>query len=151
MALVLTGNLSLGTVLSGNDAAIDAALVDMSSEVIHFKIGATVNTIEVPSTMTTPIHGRGGASDFFVEIGYLSNDIAGTLFTMLWTANTTGVGKLLFEGTMRAGVPSAANPSWQGVFVVTEATVGAAAEALSQGQATFPMTGPPITGAAEPA
>ena len=149
MALVLTGNLSLGTVLSGNDAAIDATLVDVSDEVIHFKIGATVNTIEVPATMTTPIHGRGGASDFLVEIGYLSNDIAGTLFTMLWTA-VTGVGKLLFEGTMRSGAPSAANPSWQGVFVVTEATVGAAAEALSQGQASFPMTGPPITGSAEP-
>jgi hypothetical protein len=151
MALVLTGNLKLGTVLSGNDAAIDAGLHDVSDEVIHFKISAKVDTVEVPATMSTPIHGRGGAADYAITLGYLSNDIAGSFFDYLWDAVANGTKKLLFEGTMRGDVISAANPVWQGVFVVTEATVGAAAEQLSTGNATFPLVGPPSTGASEPA
>ncbi len=144
--LVLVGNLQLGTVLTGSDAAIDAGLVDVSSEVIHFKIGAKVNTVEVPATMTTPTHGRGGAADYFIEIGYLSNDIAATLFRMLWTAIQDEPKKLYFEGTMRDEVVSATNPVWNGILVVTEASVGAAAQNLSRGQAVFPLTGAPTQG-----
>lgn len=135
MALVLTANLCIG--------ADNASAVAVTDEVIHFKLGATVNTIEVPATANSPIHGRGGAADFSVTIGYLSNDIASTLFSKLWAALTNGTSSLFFAGTLRNGAVSATNPRWCGRFIVTEASVGAAAEALSTGSATFPLTGAP--------
>lgn len=135
MALVLTGNLQIG--------ADNATAVDLSAEVTQFKLTASVDTVEVPATMTTVTHGRGGGNDFAITIGYLSNDIAASLFSALWDALSSSTGILFFAGTMRSGSVSATNPRWCGNFVVTEATVGAAAEALSTGSATFPMTGPP--------
>lgn len=133
--LVLKAHLALGSTSSNAS--------DVSDEVLTFKITAKIDEVEVPATGTKPAHVRGGASDFAVTIGYLSNDIAGTLFTKLWTAITTGDKTLYFQGRNRSAAVSAANPNWSGTFVVTEATVGAAAEALSKGSATFPMTGAP--------
>lgn len=135
-ALVLTGNLQIGPT--------SGSLVDMSAEVTAFHVSAQVDTIEVPATMTTSTHGRGGAADYAVEIGYLSNDIAAALFKMLWDAVDTGTKTLAFTGTMRAGTVTTSNPSWSGTFIVVESTLGSQAETLSQGKATFPMTGPPV-------
>lgn len=139
MALVLTGALGLGG--TGTDFLTGQTV--HSDEVTAFKVTAKVDTIEVPATMTTPIHGRGGAVDYSLTISYLANDIASTLFRKLWTALTTATKTLTFSGTMRTGAISATNPVWYGTIVVTEASIGAAAQALSTGQATFPMTGAP--------
>ncbi len=142
-ALVLTGNLSLGLSTGVEDTDIGTA-TDMSDEVTDFKISATVNTVEVPATMGNKvIHGRGGASDYSITIGYLSNDIANSLFSLLWSALATDTHALFFSGSMRDDAVSATNPEWSGVFIVTEASIGAAAQALSVGSATFPLTGPP--------
>lgn len=135
-ALVLVGHLGLGG--SSTDNLTTEQLV--SDEITEFKVSATVDTIEVPATMTTPIHGRGGAADYAVTISYLSNDLAGSLFRKLWAALGS---TLTFEGSMRTGSVSATNPIWYGTFVVTEASLGAAAQKLSEGSATFPMTGAP--------
>ena len=138
-SFVLTGNLQLG-------AAADA-LTDYSIEVTRFKIGATAETVEVPATMGGVIHGRGGARDFNIEIGYLSNDVPDSLYSLLWSQvaspNYSGGGIVYFSGTMRDEDVAADNPSYTGSFVVTEASIGGKAEALSVGSATFPMTGPP--------
>ena len=142
MALVLTGNLKIGTT-TGVDETDEAAATEMGPEVISFKIQAIVNTIEVPATMTAPIHGRGGAADYSITIGYLSNDIASSLFSALYAGLTNTTKTLYFEGSMRTGAITAANPEWSGVFVVTEASVGGVAAGLSQATATFPLTGPP--------
>lgn len=139
MALVLTGALGLGG--TGTDFLTGQSL--HSDEVTSFKVLAAVDTVEVPATMTTPIHGRGGAVDYSVTISYLSNDIASTLFRQLWAALTTSTKTLSFSGTMRTGAISATNPVWYGTMVVTEASLGAAMAGLSTGSATFPMTGAP--------
>lgn len=137
-ALILKAQLALGT-----DS--DAGLVDVSDQVTALKISAQVDQVDVPPTGTTPAHARGGAADYSVTINYLSNDVD-TLFSALWdaiTGNDAGAGILFFEGSMRDEAISATNPLWAGSFVVTEASVGGAAEALSTGSATFPMTGAP--------
>lgn len=136
MALVLTGSLAFGG--TGTDDLTSDAV--HSDEITSFKVTANVDTIEVPATMTTPIHGRGGAADYSLTISYLSNDIAGTFFRQLWSKLGT---TLTFSGTMRSGSISATNPVWYGSFVVTEASLGAAAQQLSTGSTTFPMTGAP--------
>lgn len=133
-ALVLTGTFKLG-----NDDTDEA---DHADEIITFKLSAKTDVIEVPATMTTPTHGRGGSVDWSVTIGYLSNDIAGTVFSLLYDA-LAGDGVCYFEGKTRASSIGADNPQYAGSFVVTEASLGGAAEALSQGSATFPMTGAP--------
>ena len=135
MSLVLKAQLSIGP--------DEAGKVDHSAELTSIKISATVDTVEVPATGTTPTHGRGGANDFSATFGYLSNDEASSFFQILWAALTTGDGTIYFEGQMREGGVSTSNPTWSGTAVVTEASVGAAAEALSTGSATFPLTGPP--------
>lgn len=135
-SLVLTGALGIGG--TGTDDLTSETLI--SAEATAFKISVDVDTIEVPATMTTPIHGRGGATNYSLTISYLSNDLAGSTFRTLWT----NLGKTLtFSGTMRAGAISTTNPVWYGSFVVTEASLGGAMRSLSQGSATFPMTGPP--------
>jgi hypothetical protein len=147
MALVLVGNLKLG-VPTGVDATDEGTDTDYSAELTEFRIHAVRATVIVPATVGVPEHGRGGAADYSVTVGYLSNDIASTLFQALFTAATrnspVGYEKMLhFTGSMRAGSVSAANPEWSGYFVVTEAVVGAMAQQLSVGAATFPMIGPP--------
>ena len=141
-SLVLTGNLSLG-------AASDA-LTDYSAtgEITKFKIGASVDTIIVPATMGGIEHGRGGARDFNIEIGFLSNDIASSVWDLFWSqiiadpVSAAG-GIIYFSGTIRDEAVSSSNPSYTGSFVVTQADIGGKAETLSVSTATYPMTGPP--------
>lgn len=135
-ALVLTGSLMLGG--SGADDLTPG--VDVSAECTEFKVTASVATITVPATMGGVEHGRGGAADYSLTISYLSNDLSGSLFRTLWAALGS---TLTFSGKMRSASVGATNPEWYGSFVVTEADLGAAAQALSTGTATFPMTGPP--------
>lgn len=139
-ALVLTGALMLG----GTSTDFNTPGLDVSAECTAFKIQASVNTIEVPATFGSPIHGRGGAADYSLTIEYLSNDLAGSTFRKLWTALG---GTLTFSGRMRSAAISATNPEWYGTFVVVEADLGAASQTLSQGSATFPMTGAPTRSA----
>lgn len=136
MALVLTGDLKLG----GTSTDDLTGGVAVSDEVTAFKVSATVDTIDVPPTLGVASHGRGGAADYSLTIEYLSNDLAGSLFRTLYDALGT---TLTFSGKMRAAAVGATNPEWYGTIVVTDAAVGAAAEALSTGSATFPMTGRP--------
>lgn len=145
MALVLNGNTKVGP-YTGVLVTDKAAAVDMTSEVTSFQITAAVNTIVVPATGTTPEHGRGGAADFALMIGYLSNDIALSLFAALWAAVSSASHTLFFSGSFRAGAVSATNPIWTGAFIVTEASVGGPSQNLSQASATFPMIGPPVKG-----
>ena len=139
-ALVLTGDLMLG----GTSTDFNTPGLDVSDECIAFKITAKVDTITVPATLNGIEHGRGGAADYSLEISYLSNDLAGSTFRKLW-ANLGGT--LTFSGKMRSAAISATNPEWYGTFVVTEASLGAASQKLSEGSATFPMTGPPTRSA----
>lgn len=133
-ALVLTGNLTLSP--HGDPDTTVAG-----DEITELKISATVDSITVPQTMTTDQHARGGAADFSVTLSYLSNDEAGSLFRLLWS----GLGSsIVFTGSMRDESVSSTNPSWTGEFIVTEASLGAAAAALSTGSATFPMIGAPV-------
>jgi hypothetical protein len=127
-ALVLTGDLMIGG-------------LDVSDECTMFQITAKVDTITVPATLNGIEHGRGGAADYQIEIHYLSNDLAGSTFRKLW--ENLG-GTLTFSGKMRSAAIGPTNPEWHGSFVVTEATLGAESQKLSEGSATFPMTGPPI-------
>lgn len=136
-ALVLTGNLQLQAHGGTDDDTTGAFAAD---EVTAFKISATVAAITVPATMTQDQHDRGGATDFSVTISYLSNDLAGSLFRLLWA----NLGKtMVFAGSMRSTSVGATNPEWTGEFVVTEADLGAAAQQLSTGTATFPMIAAP--------
>lgn len=136
-ALVLTGNLQLQAHGGTDDDTTGAAMAD---EVTEFKITASVNTVTVPATMTGVEHGRGGAADYSVTISYLSNDLAGSLFRLLWAnLGSTVVG----AGSMRAAAVSATNPEWTFEFVVTEAALGAASQQLSTGSATFPLIAAP--------
>lgn len=139
-ALVLTGALMLG----GTSTDFNTPGLDVSGECTAFKISANVDTIEVPATFSSPIHGRGGAADYSITIEYLSNDLAGSTFRKLW-ANLGGT--LTFSGRMRSASISATNPEWYGTFVVVEADLGAASQKLSTGSATFPMTGAPTRSA----
>lgn len=137
-ALVLTGNLQLQAHGGTDDDTTGAAAAD---EVTEFRISATVAAITVPATMTQVQHDRGGASDYSVTISYLSNDLAGSLFRLLWA----NLGKtMVFAGNMRNTTVSGTSPEWTGEFVVTEASLGAAAQTLSMGSATFPMIGAPV-------
>ncbi len=71
----------------------------MSDEVINFKLAAAVTTVAVPATFTTPDHGRGGANDFSVEVGYLSNDINGRESSTAWaTATEYDKGEVVAHG-----------------------------------------------------
>lgn len=133
--LILRGNLKLGTT--------SGTAVEVGSEVIHFKLTAAVDQVEVKETMGTPKSARGGASDYSVTIGYLANDLAGSLFTALWDAAETATGTLYFEGSLRDDAVGVANPRWSGTLVVTEAAVGGNAEGVSESSATFPLTGAP--------
>jgi hypothetical protein len=142
MALVLVANLKLGA-STGVEETDEGTGVDMTSEVTDFKITGTVNTVVVPATGSTIEHGRGGAADYSVTIGYLSNDITGSLFSALWAALSSATHALFFSGTMRGGAPSATNPEWTGILIVTEAIIGGAMKGLSVGSATFPLTGAP--------
>jgi len=135
-ALVLTGALMLG----GTGSDDETPGTDVSGECTQFKITASVDEITVPATMTSDEHSRGGAADYSITISYLSNDLAGSTFRALWAALG---GTLTFSGKMRAASVGGTNPEWYGSFVVTEASLGAASQALSTGSATFPMTGPP--------
>ena len=137
-ALVLTGNLQLQAHGGTDDDTTGVAAAD---EVTEFKITAKVAAITVPATMTQIEHGRGGAADYSVTISYLSNDLAGSLFRLLY-ANLGGT--IVFAGNLRNTTVSGTSPEWTGEFVVTEAAVGAMAQQLSQGSATFPMIAAPV-------
>lgn len=136
-ALVLTGNLQIQAHGGTDD---DTTGILAAAEITEFKIEATVAAVTVPATMTTDEHSRGGASDFSVTLSYLSNDLAGSLFRLLF-ANLGST--CVFAGSMRADAVSATNPEWTGEFVVTEADLGAASQALSTGSATFPLIAAP--------
>lgn len=136
-ALVLTGNLQLQAHGGTDDDSTGTAAAD---EVFEFRIDAQVAAVTVPATMTGVEHGRGGAADYSVTIGYLSNDLAGSLFRLLY-ANLGST--MVFAGSMRNTTVSATNPEWTGEFVVTEAALGGMSQQLSQGTATFPMIAAP--------
>lgn len=133
--LFLKGNLKLGT-SSGSS-------VEVGDEVTHFAIGVKVDEIEVPETMGTAKGARAGAADYSVTLGYLSSPQLGGVFRRLFDGIISDSGTMYFEGTLRDAAVSAANPKWSGTFVVTEASIGGDAEALSTAQSTFPMTGAP--------
>lgn len=149
MPLILKANLLLGV---STGVAEDDYLTanDHSDELTALTISAKVDLVEVPATGTTDAHARGGAADYSVTLGYLSNDIADTLFLELWEATEAQPKTLFFAGTMRDEAISATNPLWTGVMVVSEAGIGAAAEALSTASATFPLTGAPEQLTTEP-
>lgn len=136
-ALVLTGNLQLQAHGGTDD---DTTGVVMAGEVTEFKIEAKVTEITVPATMTSIEHSRGGATDYMVTISYLSNDLAGSLFRLLY-ANLGGT--VVGAGNIRNTTVGATSPEWTFEFVVTEASLGAVAQGLSTGSATFPLIGPP--------
>ncbi len=141
--LVLTGNLMIGAT-TGVIATDEDAAVDVSSEVTKFTLRANVATVNIPASLSTPKGNRGGAADYSIDIGLMSTDgTTGALFQTLWTALGTNLKTLLFYGSMRDDVVSAANPAWWGIFIVTAVDLGGAAQTVSLSAGTFPLTGPP--------
>lgn len=119
--------------------------VDYSDAVSKVILHATADSVEVPQTFSTPKTIRKGAVKYELEIDYQSNDIAGQLFVALWAAIAVGQSGILpFTTRFRTGVVSTSNPQWDGSLVVTDASIGSQAGTLSDGSATFGMTGAPI-------
>lgn len=135
--LVLKGNLAIG---------IDAgSAVDVSDSITALKITANRDIVDVPATLAGPKSFRAGGAQYAVEISYLSTDEDpdDTVFAMFWTAIASADGILYFEGSMRDGTVSDANPLWSGEFIVTGAAIGGDAEALSTDSQTFPCVAKP--------
>jgi len=134
--LIVGGALKIDTV--------NPPVVDMSAFITQFKVRASVDTVEVPATLATPKGTRPGPASYEIEIGYLAGDGSAELFTMLWTAITSGTKLLYFAGKMEDTAISATNPEYQGQFVVVAAEIGGDAEGLSQSSGTFPLVGAPV-------
>lgn len=121
------------------------ATVDYSDAITKVLLHATADTVTVPQTLSTPQSPRKGAVKYELELAYLSNDIASQLFDDLFAAIAVGqTGELAFTTRLRAGVIGVTNPQWDGVLVVTDASLGGEAGGLSDGSATFGLTGAPV-------
>lgn len=135
--LVLKGNLAIG---------VDAmSATDVSDSVTAFRITTDRDIVDVPATLAGPKSFRAGGAQYHIEVSYLStdDDTTSALFAQFWNAVASADGILYFEGSMRDGTVSDANPLWSGEFIVTGAGIGGNAEELSIDSQTFPCIAAP--------
>ena len=135
-ALILKGALSLG----GTNIATSE---DVSEEATAFKLSFATNIVQVPSTLSKGERNLAGSQMWSIEIGYLSNDLATSLYRILYAAAISATGELFFQGSLRDGSVTTANPRYCGTMIVSQADVGADAEALSVGSVVCKLKGPP--------
>lgn len=135
--LILKGNLSLG----GTNIA---SSTDDSTEVTAFKLSFATDVVEVPPTLSNGYRNLGGSVEYSIEIGYLANDVAGSVFRQLYAAAIGATGELFFVGSMQDGSVSVTNPRYCGTMIVSAADLGADAEALSVGSVTCKLKGAPV-------
>lgn len=135
-ALVLKGNLGIG----GTNIA---TATDVSGETTAFKLSFNTDIIEVPATLSAGKRSLAGGVQYTVEIGYLSTDLADSVFSILYAAATSASKELFFVGSMRDGTVNAANPRYCGTLIVSAADLGADANALSTGTVTCVVKGAP--------
>lgn len=134
--LVLKGALSLG----GTNIATAS---DVSLNATAFKLSFATDIVEVPPTLSKGKRNLAGNVQWSIEIGYLSNDVATSLYQILYTAAISATGELFFVGSMQDGAVSATNPRYCGTMVVNAADLGGDAAALSVGSVTCKLKGAP--------
>lgn len=135
-ALILKGNLGLG----GSNISTAS---DVSGETTAFKLSFQTDTIEVPATLSAGKTNLAGSVAYSVEIGYLSTDLAGSVFRILYAAAVSATKELFFVGSMRDGSVGTGNPRYCGTLIVSAADLGGDAEALSTGSVVCRVKGTP--------
>lgn len=134
--LVLKGNLALGgtNIATASDVSINATA---------FRLSFDTDIVEVPPTLSKGKRNQAGNVQWSIEIGYLSNDIATSLFRILYAAAVSATGELFFVGSMQDGAVAVTNPRYCGTLIVNAADLGGDAASLSVGSGTFKLKGAP--------
>lgn len=135
--VILKGNLAIGT--------SEGTAVDVSDVVTGFTIMAARDIIAIKPTLSKGKRNKAGGTGYSLKVDYLVSDqsLTDDLFSIFWASFATPTGELYFEGSVRDGAVGAANPQWQGLFIVNAASLGGGAETVLEDSNTFPMVDAP--------
>lgn len=127
-------------ILTGNQTANG---VDVSDQVMAFKVVAARERVQIPATFGLRRSFRAGDDTYEVQIDYLTDTDTTSLSEIFWDAIGDVDGTIELTGTMRPDPISATNPAFTMTAVVTGAGIGGTVNTVGVDSQTFPLTDRP--------
>lgn len=128
------------------EGPITIGAVDYSDEIVRVTIRKRRNMIVRPATFGNRNEtDKAGAAKNEIQIDFLNNRTAATVWAELWDAIDTDSAELAFTARLDDGAIGADNPEFSGVMIVNGVEVGGQVGVYNQQSWTFPITEAGIT------
>jgi hypothetical protein len=143
-SILTVGNLKIGSSAS--------TCTEVGDVVTAFRLQATRETVDIPPTLATQVKdSRASTLSWTIQIDCFADPDATTstdyfnqmMAALADTSTASPPGSLYFEGSIKDGSVTTANPKWSGRFIPTSLGFGGTVNELSLDSGTHPLVGSP--------